>query len=111
MGGVACEFCCTCPASELSARMCQPGPIKKRPRGALLDRFKLSAQPTINPARETFASRLERARDHQFHDLVRPAIDPLDANVAEHAADLIFVHEAIAAEELQAAINHLVQTV
>ena len=39
--------------------------------------------------------------------LVRAAIDALDAAVAVHAADRILVHEAIAAKQLQAAIDDL----
>ena len=49
-----------------------------------------------------FKSGSERAGDQDLHDLVRAAIDALDAAVLVHAGDRILVHEAIAAEKLQA---------
>ena len=44
-------------------------------------------------------------RDQQFHDLVGAAIDALDAGVPVHAGDRIFVHVAIAAEQLKAFVD------
>ena len=43
--------------------------------------------------------------DQQLHDLVGAAIDALDAGVAVHPGDRIFIHIAIAAVQLQAFVD------
>ena len=43
-----------------------------------------------------------------FHDLVGAGVDALHARVAIHARDRVFVHIAIAAEQLQAAVDDFV---
>jgi len=45
------------------------------------------------------------------YDLVRPRIDAHDAGIAVEPRDWIFVHIAITAEQLQAAVDHLAERV
>src|SRR4051812_31988279 len=52
-------------------------------------------------------SEAERAAHDLLHDLGGPAVDPLDAGVAPHAGDLVFLHVAVAAVQLQAQVDHL----
>jgi hypothetical protein len=49
---------------------------------------------------------LKVARDQFFHDFVGSAINPLHAGVGPHFRDGIFLHESIAAMELQTIIKH-----
>src|SRR5438128_10804756 len=46
-------------------------------------------------------------RDDHLHDLVAARIDAHDASVAVEPRDRIFVHIAVAAEQLQAAVDDL----
>ena len=48
---------------------------------------------------------LKRARDNHFHDFVRAAVDFLHPAIAVHTSDAVFIHKAVAAVELQAAVN------
>src|SRR5437588_6528672 len=50
---------------------------------------------------------LQRPRDQHFHDLVGAAIDPLDPRIAKHPRDRERVHIAVAAVELQTAVDDL----
>ena len=45
--------------------------------------------------------------DNLFHDLAGTAVDALDSCVDEVAGDRVFLHVAVAAEELQALVRHL----
>src|SRR5690606_29883769 len=51
------------------------------------------------------ASEAERAADDLAHDLVRAAVDPLDAGVAPHPRDLVLLHVAVAAVDLDAGVD------
>src|SRR5215467_4014267 len=46
------------------------------------------------------------SRDQQLHDLVGARIDAQNSRIPVHPGDRIFVHIAIAAEQLQAPIDH-----
>lgn len=45
--------------------------------------------------------------DNLLHDLAGATVDALDARVDEVAGDRVFLHVAVAAEELQALVRHL----
>src|SRR2546421_3795540 len=65
----------------------------------------------LAPARAGLAGmtgELQTPRDQQLHDLVGAGIDALYPRVAVHARNRVFVHIAIAAEQLQAAVDDLV---
>jgi len=51
---------------------------------------------------------LERAGNKHAHDLIRPTINALNTGIGIHTANRIFVHIAVAAEELQAIIDDFV---
>src|SRR5262252_645740 len=48
----------------------------------------------------------QRARNQLLHDFVGAAVDALHARVDVHARDGILVHVAVAAEQLQAFVDH-----
>src|SRR4249920_909792 len=62
--------------------------------------------PAMTPEflRETWP--LKASRDQELHDLVGARIDAQNTRVPVHPRDRIFVHIAIAAEQLQAAVDH-----
>src|SRR4051812_11573119 len=48
-----------------------------------------------------------RAPDHVEHDLVGARPDPVQAHIAPHALDSVFLHVAGAAVDLNALVGHL----
>ena len=54
---------------------------------------------------------LQAPRDQKLHDLVSAGVDPHYPCIAIHPRDRIFVHIAVAAEQLQAAVDDAVDQI
>src|SRR6056297_4276905 len=63
--------------------------------------------PAPNAPRGTPPRPSKRPRDQLFHDLVGAAIDALHPGIGPHFGDVVFLHVAIAAMQLQTFIQHL----
>src|SRR5665213_1147114 len=88
-------------------------PSSPRKRGSSNPCLSAQAKPgLLDPGSRSLRSLgrddgLETPRDQQLHDLVRPRVDTQHPRVAVEARDRIFVHIAIAAEQLKAAVDDL----
>src|ERR1041385_7433160 len=74
------------------------------PRGVRTASYTNASVIFIPPVRQPS----QAARNEKLHDLVGAGVDPLHARVSIHARDRVFVHIAIAAEQLQAAVDDFV---
>src|SRR5215468_5535810 len=90
-------------ASESAVTSCSEPSALPRPRGV-----RTASYTNASVILFLLFAALEAARDEKLHDLVGPGIDALHPRVAVHARDRIFVHIAIAAEQLQAAVDDFV---
>src|SRR4051812_24256701 len=63
--------------------------------------------PPTTTTRCMFLLEAERAADDLLHDLGRAAVEALHASVAPHARDLVLLHVAVAAVQLQAEVDDL----
>src|SRR5262249_23829069 len=90
-------------ASESAVTSCSEPSALPRPRGV-----RTASYTNASVILFLLFAALEAARDEKLHDLVGAGIDPLHPRVAVHARDRIFVHIAIAAEQLEAAVDDFV---
>src|SRR5438552_2096082 len=63
--------------------------------------------PVVHPPRSGGSLQAERLAEDLAHDLVRAAADRAEARVARHALDLVLLHVAGAAVDLQARVHHV----
>src|SRR5882724_10609518 len=96
MGVSTLAFICHCEPSGLAFG---------KPKDELREAIPTLRNEIASACFARLAMTLQSSRDQQLHDLIRPCIDAHYAGVAEEARDRIFVHEAIAAEQLQAAVH------
>src|SRR5262245_56258604 len=82
-------------ASSSDVTVCSAPSGLPRPRGVR----------TWSKMKQSVIGLSQAAGNHQLHDLVGAAIDALHPGVAIHAGDRELVHIAIAAKELQTAID------
>src|ERR1700755_70002 len=87
-------------ASESAVTSCSEPSALPRPRGV-----RTASYTNASVILFLLFAALEAARDEKLHDLVGAGVDALHARVAIHARDRIFVHIAIAAEQLQAPVD------
>src|SRR5947208_16066416 len=77
-----------CVASESAVTSCSEPSALPRPRGVRTASYTNASVIFIPPV----ARALEAARNEQLHDLVGAGVDALDASVAVHPRDRVFVH-------------------
>src|SRR2546421_4118677 len=81
-----------------------PASIKAMPGAALLAK---GADTGEKDCIRRLAHALQAARDQELHDLVRAGVNAHYARIPVHARDREFLHVAVAAKELQTAVDNL----